>query len=155
MVVVWCCVVVLLMAVVRSVATARLDGVCISVRVETRHDAGDGSVIVVVCVGVGVCVGVWVCVCVCVYVVSRHATPRYARYCPDVDRNVLYASVADHDHWFDTWPGMTHLPRMPSYEEASPRHRPLKITFGDDSDLTQDELRQFVEVRKRGRPLRL
>jgi hypothetical protein len=76
-------------------------------------------------------------------------------YCPYSDLNVLYSSVADHDIWFDTWPGMTQLGRMPSYEGAEPGHRPLMLTFGDDTQMTQDELRQFIAVYDHhGYPLR-
>jgi len=75
--------------------------------------------------------------------------PRYGRYmktkfycdvyeyCPATDRNVLFASVADHWMWFDTWPGVKLLPND---------ERPLKITYGDDSEMTADELRQFVAI---------
>lgn len=58
-------------------------------------------------------------------------------YFPQLDRNLLYASVADHGMWFDAWPLVQHLP----YAD-----RPLNLTFGDDSELTTDELRQFVAV---------
>lgn len=66
-------------------------------------------------------------------------------YFPQLDRNLLYSSVADHSMWFDTWPLVEQLP---------PEHRPLWMTFGDDSDFTADELRQFVDVYDRfGTPL--
>ena len=58
-------------------------------------------------------------------------------YFSQLDRNVLYSSVADDGMWFDTWPKVMHLP----YEE-----RPLKLTFGDDTEMTRDEQRQFVDV---------
>ncbi|MGI9641154.1 MAG: TauD/TfdA family dioxygenase [Acidimicrobiia bacterium] len=56
-------------------------------------------------------------------------------YFPQLDRNVLYSSVADHGMWFDAWPLVQHLPY---------RERPLNLTFGDDSEMSEDELRQFV-----------
>lgn len=66
-------------------------------------------------------------------------------YFPQLDRNVLYSSVADHAMWFDTWPLVEQLP---------PDQRPLWMTFGDDTDFTIDELRQFVEVYDRfGSPI--
>jgi hypothetical protein len=66
-------------------------------------------------------------------------------YYPELDRNVLYSSVADHGMWFDTWPLVQHLP----YSE-----RPLDLTFGDDTELTRDELQQFVDVYDRfGTPI--
>ena len=58
-------------------------------------------------------------------------------YFPQLDRNVLYSSIADDGMWFDTWPKVMHLP----YSE-----RPLKMTFGDDSEMSRDEKRQFVEA---------
>ena len=58
-------------------------------------------------------------------------------YFPALDRNVLYSSVADDGMWFDTWPKVMHLP----YEE-----RPLKLTFGDLSEMTRDEKALFVDV---------
>jgi hypothetical protein len=39
--------------------------------------------------------------------------------------------------WFDTWPKVMHLP----FDE-----RPLKLTFGDGTEMTLDEKRQFVEA---------
>ena len=56
-------------------------------------------------------------------------------YFPGLDRNVLYSSLADHGMWFDTWPLVQHLP----YEE-----RPLHMTFGDDSEISEDEIRQWI-----------
>ena len=58
-------------------------------------------------------------------------------YFPVLDKNILYASVADHYMWFDQWPGVNTLPND---------ERPLKITYGDDTELSQDELKQFVDI---------
>lgn len=58
-------------------------------------------------------------------------------YFPRLDRNVLYSSIADDGMWFDTWPKVMHLP----YEQ-----RPLKLTFGDLSEMTRDEKRLFVDI---------
>lgn len=58
-------------------------------------------------------------------------------YFPALDRNVLYSSLADHGIWFDTWPLVQHLP----YEE-----RPLHMTFGDDSEISSDEIEQWISV---------
>jgi len=84
--------------------------------------------------------------------------PRYGRYlrtkfyadafeyCAALDANVLFASVADHWMWFDTWPGVQRLPND---------ERPLKLTFGDDEEMTAEELRQFVDIYDQfGLPLR-
>ncbi len=58
-------------------------------------------------------------------------------YFPPLDRNVLYSSIADDGMWFDTWPKVQHLP----YEQ-----RPLKLTFGDLSEMTRAEKELFVDV---------
>jgi hypothetical protein len=58
-------------------------------------------------------------------------------YFPQLDRNVLYSSIADDGMWFDTWPRVMHLP----YDE-----RPLKLTFGDGTEMTRAEKQQFVNV---------
>jgi hypothetical protein len=58
-------------------------------------------------------------------------------YFPQLDRNLLYSSVADDGMWFDSWPKVMHLP----YDE-----RPLKLTFGDDTEMTDEEKRLFVDV---------
>jgi len=39
--------------------------------------------------------------------------------------------------WFDTWPKVMHLP----YEQ-----RPLRLTFGDLTEMTRDEKRLFVDI---------
>ena len=67
-------------------------------------------------------------------------------YFPALDRNVLYSSIADDGMWFDGWPKVMHLP----YEE-----RPLKLTFGDGSELSREEKRLFVDIYDRfGIPIR-
>ena len=67
-------------------------------------------------------------------------------YFPQLDRNVLYSSIADDGMWFDGWPKVMHLP----FEE-----RPLKLTFGDGTELTREEKRLFVDVYDRfGIPIR-
>jgi alpha-ketoglutarate-dependent taurine dioxygenase len=58
-------------------------------------------------------------------------------YYPTLDRNLLYSSIADDGMWFDTWPKVMHLP----YDE-----RPLKLTFGDLSEMTRDEKQLFVDI---------
>ncbi len=58
-------------------------------------------------------------------------------YFPQLDRNLLYSSVADDGMWFDTWPKVMHLP----FEE-----RPLKLTFGDGTEMTLAEKQLFVDV---------
>ncbi|MEM7277592.1 MAG: TauD/TfdA family dioxygenase, partial [Pseudomonadota bacterium] len=58
-------------------------------------------------------------------------------YFEPLDRNLLYSSVADDGMWFDTWPKVMHLP----FDQ-----RPLKLTFGDGTEMTRDEKQQFVDV---------
>lgn len=58
-------------------------------------------------------------------------------YYPPLDRNLLFSSVADDGMWFDTWPKVQHLP----YEQ-----RPLKLTFGDLSEMTRAEKKLFVDT---------
>ena len=66
-------------------------------------------------------------------------------YFPQLDRNLLYSSVADDGMWFDSWPKVMHLP----YDE-----RPLKLTFGDDTEMTLEEKQLFVDVYDRfGMPI--
>jgi len=58
-------------------------------------------------------------------------------YFPQLDRNLLYSSMADDSAWFDTWPLVQHLPIS---------DRPLKLTFGDGSEMTYDEKQLFLDV---------
>jgi Taurine catabolism dioxygenase TauD, TfdA family len=67
---------------------------------------------------------------------TRYYCPAF-EYFPQHDRNVLFSSVADHGMWFDTWPLVQHLP----YAD-----RPLKLTFGDDTEFSRAELESFVAV---------
>lgn len=68
-------------------------------------------------------------------------------YHPETDKNLLYASVADDFMWFDAWKGIgdtTHVDE-----------RPLRLTYGDDTDLTQEDRQEFVDIYDRyGMPLR-
>jgi len=72
---------------------------------------------------------------------NRRLNTRYYisafEYFPALDRNVLYSSIADDGMWFDTWPKVQHLP----YEQ-----RPLKLTFGDLSEMTREDKKLFVDV---------
>jgi hypothetical protein len=67
---------------------------------------------------------------------TRYFVSAYEYYAP-LDRNLLYSSVADDGMWFDTWPKVQHLP----YDQ-----RPLKLTFGDLSEMTWDEKALFVDI---------
>lgn len=88
------------------------------------------------------------------YCKTRYYTDAY-EYFPEHDVNHFYASVADDAMWFDSWPGVKDLPTMPSYEEATQNERPLKITYGDDTEFTREELQEFVDVYDRnGIPLK-
>jgi len=67
-------------------------------------------------------------------------------YFPQLDRNLLYSSVADDSVWFDTWPGVCELPTMDEFEMCTPNERPLKLTFGDDTDFTREEIQEYIDV---------
>jgi hypothetical protein len=58
-------------------------------------------------------------------------------YFEPLGRSMLYSSVADDHMWFDSWPGMMHLP---------PHCRPLELLFGDGTKMSDEEKRQFVDV---------
>jgi hypothetical protein len=58
-------------------------------------------------------------------------------YFQPLDRNLLYSSVADDGIWFDTWPLVQHLPL---------EQRPLKLTFGDGTEMTPEEKQLFIDV---------
>jgi hypothetical protein len=58
-------------------------------------------------------------------------------YFPHLDRNLLYSSMADDGAWFDTWPLVQHLP---------PDERPLKLTFGDLTEMTREEKELFIDI---------
>lgn len=79
------------------------------------------------------------------YMKTKYTTSAF-EYCPQLDRNLLYSSVSDDSLWFDTWPGVKQLPTMASFKKATPKERPLKITFGDGTDFTRQELQTFVRV---------
>jgi len=58
-------------------------------------------------------------------------------YFPHLDRNLLYSSMADDSTWFDTWPLVQHL---------AADERPLKLTFGDGSEMTTEEKQLFIKI---------
>jgi hypothetical protein len=66
-------------------------------------------------------------------------------YFPQLDRNLLFSSIADDSVWFDAWPLVMELP----HEE-----RPLKLTFGNNEELTNDDVRLFIDIYDRfGMPI--
>lgn len=67
-------------------------------------------------------------------------------YYPPMDKNLLYSSVADDSMWFDTWPGISEMPTFPDYGDATMAERPLKLTYGDDTEFTREELQTYVDV---------
>lgn len=79
------------------------------------------------------------------YLRTKFYTDVY-EYVPHLDKNTIYASVADDSIWHDTWPGVMELPSMESPSECTMHERPLKITFGDDSEFTREELQQFIQI---------
>ena len=70
------------------------------------------------------------------YMVTKYKVSAF-EYDPALDRNLLYSSIADDAQWFDTWPGLAETPRS---------KRPLKLTFGDNQELTQKEWQAFVSL---------
>lgn len=62
------------------------------------------------------------------------------------DRNYLFASLGQDSMLFDTWPGLSNLPTMNDFNSSNYLERPLKVTFGDDTEFTRQELLQFVEI---------
>lgn len=66
-------------------------------------------------------------------------------YFPQLDRNLLFSSIADDSVWFDAWPKVMHLPH---------EQRPLKLTLGNDEEITTDDVRTFMEIYDRfGTPI--
>lgn len=75
---------------------------------------------------------------------TRYYISAFEYYAP-LDRNLLYSSVADDGVWFDTWPMVMQLPLD---------ERPLKLTFGDGSEMTRDEKKLFIDIYDRfGMPI--
>jgi hypothetical protein len=70
------------------------------------------------------------------YLTTRFYTSAF-EYFPLLDKNVLYASIADDAQWFDGWPGIMETPR---------EERDLKMTFGDDSEITDEERQLWVDI---------
>ncbi len=58
-------------------------------------------------------------------------------YFGGLDRNILFSSLADDAMWFDSWPLVQHLPN---------EERPLKLTYGDDTELTREEKKTWIEA---------
>jgi hypothetical protein len=65
---------------------------------------------------------------------TRYYVSAY-EYFPRLDRNILFSSLADDGMWFDSWPLVQHLPY---------NARPLKLTFGDNTELTRAEKEAFI-----------
>eukprot|EP00122_Pirum_gemmata_P002731 Pgem_evm1s2463 len=70
------------------------------------------------------------------YLITKYYVSAF-EYCPAVDKNLMYASVADDAMWFDSWPGVSEIP---------PEKRPLKLTYGDDSEFTREEFREWIDL---------
>ena len=54
--------------------------------------------------------------------------------------------MADDSLWFDAWPGVMDLPTLGHFKTATQNERPLKITYGDGTDFTREELQLYVDV---------
>ena len=75
---------------------------------------------------------------------TRYYISAFEYFAP-LDRNMLYSSVADDAMWFDTWPKVMHLPLD---------ERPLKLTFGDGTEMTREEKQLFMDIYDRhGTPI--
>lgn len=61
-------------------------------------------------------------------------------YFPKLDKNVLFGGIGDDFMWFDSWPGVQNVPTD---------SRPLCLKFGDETDLSQEERQQFVDIHDR------
>lgn len=70
------------------------------------------------------------------YMLTKYYAHAY-EYSPNMDQNVIYATIADHFSWFDTWPGV---------QDLSPVERPIKMTFGDDSEITWEDWKLWVRL---------
>mmetsp|Transcript_81381 Transcript_81381/g.226663 ORF Transcript_81381/g.226663 Transcript_81381/m.226663 type:complete len:414 (-) Transcript_81381:104-1345(-) len=58
-------------------------------------------------------------------------------YFPDMGKNLLYTTPADHNMWFDMWPGLKYFDQS---------HRPFQMTFGDDSLFSEEFLAFFCST---------
>ena len=58
-------------------------------------------------------------------------------YFPMLKKNLLYTAPADHNMWFDLWPGLK------TFDQS---HRPFQMTFGDDSLFDADFLDFFCGI---------
>lgn len=70
------------------------------------------------------------------YMLTKYYASAF-EYAPNLDKNLMYATIADHFSWFDTWPGVRDL---------KPTDRPIKMTYGDDTEFTWDEWQQWVAL---------
>lgn len=81
---------------------------------------------------------------------NRYLKTKYTvsafEYHPGTDTNLIYSSVADDSVWFDTWPGVDKLPTFDDFDAATPAQRPLKMTFGDGSEMSRQEIKEFIDV---------
>jgi len=67
-------------------------------------------------------------------------------YIPLLDRNIMVTSIADDGEWFDSWPGISHVPT---------EQRPLEMFFGDDEPITLEEKQKWTDAYDRfGIPVR-
>jgi hypothetical protein len=58
-------------------------------------------------------------------------------YVPFLDRNIMVTSIADDGIWFDSWPGIMHVPN---------ELRPLGMTFGDGEPFTLEEKQEWTDA---------
>jgi hypothetical protein len=58
-------------------------------------------------------------------------------YVPFLDRNIMVTSIADDGEWFDSWPGIMHVPQ---------ELRPLEMLFGDGEPFTLEEKQEWTDA---------
>jgi hypothetical protein len=58
-------------------------------------------------------------------------------YVPFLDRNIMVTSIADDGEWFDSWPGIMHVPQ---------ELRPLEMLFGDGEHFTLEEKQEWTDA---------
>ncbi len=70
------------------------------------------------------------------YLITKYITDAF-EYCPEIDKNLLFSSLADHNIWFDDWEGLKDIPH---------KLRPLKMTFGNGDEITNQEMRLWLDL---------
>lgn len=67
-------------------------------------------------------------------------------YFPLLNKNMLFTSIADDAIWFDRWPGMMHQEAIGNLRNACETDRPLKMMWGDHTELSREDIQNFVDM---------